>query len=115
VVEPDRRLKVIREFLEEKCLPVLDVKGHDYTHGIKKSGGLDANANFKEVARLLKGRGVDRFDVWAVYFLKHFLSLMTWLNDRQVKSESLESRIVDLVNYLLILKTMLVEDDDEKE
>lgn len=110
-MKPDKRLEKIKHFLDHMCLPTLEAKGHDYTKGASVEEH-DANANFKHGAQLLSGRDIDKYDVWFIYWLKHFEALLTWLNDRRVRSESIESRIVDLVNYLLILYTMLEEDKD---
>jgi len=101
------RLKTIESFLENECFPLLAAKGHDYTQG-----NADVNDNFKRIARMLAGRGIDKYDVWAIYFFKHVDALTTWLNKRKLESsESLNSRIADLVNYLLILYSMLSEDN----
>lgn len=100
------RLETIERFLENECFPLLEAKGHDYTQG-----NAEVNDNFKRIAITLQGRGIDKYDVWAIYFQKHIDALTTWLNKRQMESsESLGSRIADLVNYLLILHTMLEED-----
>jgi hypothetical protein len=106
-----KRLHEIEEFIDKHCLPLLDTKGHDYTAGNAEKGEEpDALANFKEIANALQGRGVDKYDVWYVYFAKHLDALKTWLNDRRVRSEPLQGRIADLVNYLLILVALLEED-----
>jgi len=98
------RLEKIKETFMQKCVPLLETKGHDYTQG------KDANNNFKEGAKRLEGRNIDPIDVWAVYFLKHFDALLTWLNDREVRSEPVEGRVVDMINYLFIFLTLLEED-----
>ena len=98
----EERNKFIKEVFTSYILPVLNAKGHDYSN--KK----DANSNFKEVASLLKN--LDKYDVWMVYFEKHLTALITWINDKKVKSETIENRIVDLINYLFILWTMASED-----
>jgi len=95
-----------KEFIEEHCFPLLDTKGHDYTQG-----SADVNNNFKRAASRLEGRGFDMFDIWAVYFFKHVDALETFVQDRSVKSEPVEGRIADSINYALILVTLLKETD----
>ena len=98
----DERMKIIRKFLEEDCLPILESKNLDYT-----GGSEDANNGFKAVAEMA---WTDKYQVWAIFFFKHFFALRTWLKTRTLSSESIKSRIVDLINYLLILWSLLEED-----
>lgn len=102
------RNKVIAEFFSEKCMRLLETKGNDYT-GNRRNPSM--NANFSEVSDMLGYPGVDKYVVWFVYFGKHLTTLFTWLKTRKVESESFESRIADMVNYLLILYSMTVEDE----
>lgn len=115
-MEPNERARRVRDLFEQDCMGILEKKGHDYTAGLKEADGeRDANANFKEVAKYLEGAVVDKYTVWAVYFLKQLFAIFTWLKDRKVRSEPLRLRIVDCINYLFILYTMLVEDGIERE
>lgn len=106
------RTTVIKDFLEKSCLPLLVTKGKDYTDGLKNPS---PNANFETVASLINAPGVDKYIVWMIYFSKHFCSLAAWIKNRELKSEPISSRLADLINYLLILHSMLVEDEDKKE
>ena len=97
----------VKAVMDEYLLPVLNAKGPDYSKQTVEQE--DANANFKTVAARMP-KALDKYLVWAVYFYKHMLSLETWLNRREVLSEKLEGRLTDLINYLLILWSMLAED-----
>jgi hypothetical protein len=103
----EQRAEFIRKFIDTECAPLLTSKGADYNDGIKNPS---PNANFGAVAELLNVEGVDRYVVWSVYFLKHLFSLNKWIKGRTVASEPVESRIADMVNYLLILRSMIEED-----
>lgn len=94
---------MIKDFLEKECLPLLKTKGADYSRKTE-----DANSNFKRIAAALEGRGIDTFDVWCVYAHKHWDAIMSWVGSRKLESnEALEGRIADMINYLLILVSLL--------
>lgn len=83
------------EFQKRTTAERMDImvnKGREYT-----KGDTDKLANFKEVAAQLKQ---DPLTVWAVYFAKHIASIMSYVQNRQVYSESIESRFFDALNYL---------------
>lgn len=82
----------------EACDQILARKGHDYTQG------GDRLKNFYSTAADL---GVPARAVWAVYFGKHIDAIKTWVKDGAVKSEPIEGRIHDAINYLLLLAKML--------
>ena len=104
-MDVELREQLIRDFLEKECLPLLRAKGTDYARGTE-----DANANFYRIAEVLKDRGLDVFDVWCVYAHKHWDAIMSWVGKRKLESnETLTGRIVDMINYLLILHTLLVD------
>jgi len=106
-MDAKRREQLIRDFLEKECLPLLRAKGTDYARGTE-----DANANFYRIAEALKDRGLDVFDVWCVYAHKHWDAIMSWVGKRKLESnETLAGRIADMINYLLILHTLLVDHD----
>jgi hypothetical protein len=104
------RMDLIKKIFNEECVATLETKGHDYTQGSD-----DANKNFKTLAKRLFRRGFDAFDIWAVFFFKHIDAIETWLQDRVVKSEPIEARIMDAINYLFILRTLMVDDGTASE
>lgn len=110
----EERVAFVKAFVENRLLPVLNAKGPDYARQVimsvdgKETGTADdCNNNFKTIAARI---GSDKYKVWAIYWLKHQLAIETWLSTGDLRSESIEGRIVDAVNYLLILATMLHED-----
>lgn len=112
------RLHLVEAAVESEILPILKSKGQDYSgHAVD-----DANANFKTAAHRLLARGLDKYDVWAVYCSKHLQSVETFLSSRgkdgkptQLESEPIHARIVDIITYHLILWSMLVEDGIAKD
>ena len=99
--------QALAEALFEDCLQLLKDKGEAY------SGKKDALANFKINAERM---GLSKYQIWAVYFNKHIDSINNAIKDNPStptdKSEGLGSRIVDAINYLIILKALLTEDLD---
>lgn len=95
-----------REVIQE-CDRVLTVKGHDYTQGQGRLKNFYTNAERLDV---------PASKVLAVYFFKHIDAIETFLRDGQVKSEPIEGRIVDAINYLLLLaKLVRAEQKDVAE
>lgn len=86
---------------------LLRVKGGEY------SDDQDRLANFGRAALLT---GMPRLSVAFVYLSKHYDAISREVRDRAAgitreKSESLEGRIHDLINYCLLLKAIIREDD----
>ena len=93
------------EAVVAECDRLMTTKGHDYTQG---RGRL---ANFYTNATRL---GVPARTILAVYLNKHLDAIETFLRDGAVKSEPIEGRICDAINYLLLLAKMVrveVRDD----
>lgn len=102
----DERIKFVRAVVEESLIPILAAKGREY------SGENDTNRNFKVLAERLGG-SIDKYVVWNVYFQKHLFSLDSWMQRREALTEPIEGRIYDLINYLFIFLTLLVEDREK--
>ena len=100
----EQRNNVIFKFFNDECMPTLRTKGKDY------SGPKDAHAEFKEIAEIM---GITPQQVLGVFYLKHVFAIIRYFRDDELSSESLASRITDLVNYPLILLTLV--DDLEQE
>lgn len=98
--------KLVTETLDE-CQTVLGIKGAAY------AGSGDVTANFKRVAASL---GLTPYQVWAVYAGKHVDTIFSAIKLSPVapvdKSEGLDGRIVDAINYLLLLKALLKISED---
>jgi hypothetical protein len=100
------RAEFVKAFVENRLLPVLNKKGPDVNLGAPE-GADDCNYNFKQLAGRL---GIEPRRVWSIYWLKHIMAIETWLSSGKLLSESIEGRIVDAINYLLILATMLYDE-----
>ncbi len=97
--------KLSKEMMIE-CFKILEKKGHDYT-----LGSNDALGNFKLIA---SRTGLTPLQVFSVYFLKHVDSILTYVKNGELKSETIESRIQDAINYLLLLHGLIKEKETEK-
>jgi len=84
----------------ESCFKVLKLKGVDYT-----IGSTDRLANFRKVAEFT---GMTMEQVWAVYFAKHVFAVFAYVKGG-TESEPIEGRIVDCVNYALLLGKLVAE------
>ena len=87
--------------LRRKQDAIITSKGHDYTQG-----NPDRLYNFKFVARHL---GLTPMQVWSVYWLKHVLAILTFIQTGSVKSEGIEERFLDEANYNLLGQAILNE------
>lgn len=84
---------------------ILQSKGGEY------AGDHDRLANFKRNAERLHLRPEQ---IWAVYFAKHIDAIFQYIMDLQTqtnrpRSEPLEGRVDDAINYLLLFKGILAE------
>jgi len=86
------------------CKEVLINKGNDYAPDTK-----DRLSNFREIA---KRTVLNPLDIWTVLFEKHILSIETYMSKRNLESESIEDRITDTINYLLLGEALILEDKD---
>ena len=84
----------------EEAMDIMESKGKAY------SGIGDRLGNFN---RLAAKTGVDRLKVWQIFFTKHIDAIDSYLRGEYTDSEPIESRIVDAINYLLILYAMHVD------
>lgn len=100
----DERADVTNEILG-KCIAVIAAKGRDY------SGESDSLANFKRNAERI---GLTKYQIWATYFNKHIDAVNNSIKAApefpQVESEPIEERVVDIINYALILAALIRED-----
>jgi len=89
------------------CMALLTGKGKAY------SGEEDANSNFKRNATLL---GMTKYQVLAIYLNKHLdgINNAIKLNPEfpEDPTEGMKGRIMDAINYLAILHTLIVEDNE---
>jgi hypothetical protein len=84
------------------CFDVLKIKGRDYT-----IESPDRLKNFKDVASMVD---VPPMKVLATYLWKHIAAVFSYIKSGgQNESEPIEMRIVDCINYLLLLGKMVSE------
>lgn len=88
---------------------LLKVKGAEY------AGSEDRLANFKRGAALT---GCTPLQCAFIYASKHYDSISTYIKNcaagtEQVLSEPIEGRLDDLINYCILLKALIKEQEDE--
>lgn len=73
------------------------------TKGVEYSAGEDINALFNSENDI----GIDNIQAIGLFMNKHYLSIRRFIKSRDTLSEPIETRIIDLINYLLILNTLI--------
>jgi len=106
--------------LIKTCLITLGTKGVEYQSS--KKGDDNVFDNFERAANDL---GVDRIIPLKIYMNKHWDSICTFirrLNSNQSlkeveadMSEPINGRIVDLINYLLLMNSMINEERNKED
>jgi hypothetical protein len=90
-----------------KCEEIARAKGADYT-----VGSQDALANFKGV-----GLDMDippQVACW-IFMNKHYKAITNYVKSRgKSQSEPIDGRIDDLINYLVLLKGLIKEEEHRK-
>lgn len=89
------------------CKDIMIAKGGEYAHGDDR---LD---NFKRNAAQL---GLTPLDVWAIYFRKHLDAITIYVQDQRLgrerpRSESITGRFDDAINYLILGKALVIEQE----
>lgn len=84
---------------------LLVVKGGEY------AGSADRLANFKRGAQLV---GVTPLQCLFIYLSKHYDAVATYVRDdasgeARPRSESIEGRLDDLINYCILGKALIIE------
>ena len=86
------------------CEKIRTTKGIEYSNSTE-----DANKNFYSDSDI----GISPIKSVAVFMNKHYRSIRSWIKTGQVHSdEQIEGRIYDLINYLLILLSLI---EDKKQ
>lgn len=98
----DQRAKFVEDFLAKHTVSVMAGKGKEYSRGED-----DVNSNFKRVGQ---SSGLDPLTVAYVYAAKHWDSISNYVKNRNTPSgEPIEGRLGDLINYMLILASLIEE------
>lgn len=107
-----KQLDSVTHDIRSKCDAVMNTKGKDY------SGEADRYREFKETAEFL---GINKYEVLLVHLNKQYRGLVNRVknidNDTTNGTgeiESLESRVIDIMNYLCLLLGMADEDKKNK-
>jgi hypothetical protein len=100
--------ELVQETLQE-MRELLVVKGGEY------AGPEDRLANFKRGAALT---GCTPLQVAFIYASKHYDAIATFVRDdaagtERIRSESIEGRLNDLMNYCLLMKGLVRETRDD--
>lgn len=93
----------------EGCDKLLTVKGSDYTGG----GEQEDRARLKNFFDCGRDLGLSPFKILAVYWHKHVTAVYTFLKRGQVESEPIEGRIMDVINYMLLLYKLIAVEKRE--
>lgn len=99
--------KFVQEFIDSE-IKILETKGNDY------SAEKDRFSNFRKIGNDLHYVALGQLNerhsmiiVWWVAFTKHILAITSYLKFGKVESESIQERIKDARNYLLLLAAMI--------
>ena len=85
----------------DRCLATLERKSHDYAND------GDVLKNFKESSKIASITPVQSILVLVGTKISRLTELVT--TEKISKNESVEDTILDLINYLLLLKAMIEE------
>ena len=88
---------------------VCDCESIMKSKGLAYSGKEDKLGNFNRLGDMLD---LSNKQTWAVYFVKHFDALMSYIKGGYNDSEPIKGRVLDLICYLFLFAAIL-EDDDE--
>lgn len=114
----EERLSRTKAFLDKE-IGILETKGREYTAGAENGNDKDTLVNFKQVGEMVSCKCEECGHVqpigaraaWAVYFLKHVFSVMTYIGDPDREmSEPLEGRLLDIRVYSALLDCIDHED-----
>lgn len=99
--------EVIKE-LDKMSKSIMLNKRPEYTNENE-----DVLQNFKSTAEEL---GISDLKVWAVFLMKHFQSVFTHVRNANLKkSEPIESRFADIINYCYLGLALFYERDGKKK
>lgn len=85
-----------------KCSDILKSKGKDYTNG-----NDDGLVNFKQIATQFK---IKPDLALGIFMNKHYSAIQTYILTGQVESEPIQERITDMINYLVLLRCLIIDE-----
>ncbi|MFX0084220.1 MAG: hypothetical protein ACFFAU_01000 [Candidatus Hodarchaeota archaeon] len=92
--------KLFKKMIDEE-VKVMCSKGPDYTRN-----SPDKLANFKRTANEI---GITPEKVLYVLIKKHWAAIITYIKEGKLKGEPVESKILDVRNYLALLRALIEE------
>ena len=99
-----QRELIINEILK-RAYDLRQTKGQEY------ASDEDVNAMFKRNRDL----GISDLQCVGVFLDKHYQAIRNYIKTKRVLSESITERIVDMVNYLLILNSIIEENQEKSD
>jgi len=101
-----KEYKIWRDAFIKETFDLSDKKRIEYCNGNQDN---DVHTNFKVIGEKL---GLDPMQVLSVYLNKHIESLSSFFKTGNTFSdESIESRVMDIINYLLLAMSMKNDKD----
>lgn len=97
--------QISKDILEE-CKKTLTAGSSEY------AGDSDKLANFKDAAKLL---GTTPEEVAFIYFYKHATGIARYCRDKKPQRDSIKGRVVDAINYLILIYAVLYESNFGKD
>ena len=91
------------------CIEIIRRKNADYSQNEQKQ---DRIAAFKRIARDID---VPVRKAWAVFAQKHWGAIMRYVKDGLVESEPIRGRIDDMINYLVLLSSIIDWESDQEQ
>lgn len=89
----------VRDEVLNECVKILG-------QGSKEYGGEDKLQNFKDAAKLLNTTPAH---VGFIYLYKHIAGIAKYVTNGEAQRDSIRGRIVDAINYLVLLDAILSE------
>lgn len=96
--------EVSARFLTQ-CVDVLKMKNRDYT-----GGSTDRLSGLKDIAT---ETGVSVRQVLWIYVRKHLDALKRYCRDGKLDSEGITTRLIDIVNYMVLIQHAEVQRQEE--
>lgn len=105
-MKSEQLYNILKEKLLPECVAIMKSKGESY------SGKEDKLGNFKRCSKLAD---IPVKKAWFVYFVKHYDALTSYIRGEYSDSESIEGRIKDMINYLILLYAIIYEEQCNKQ
>lgn len=95
-------MKILHDTVEE-------IKDLLYNKGTEYANDFDVLANFKRGSQL----GITAKQKLGVYLEKHMAAIWSYIANGRVYSEGINGRINDAINYLIFLKDLIYEEEND--